>query len=349
MIYRNLGNSGLKVSVLSFGNWVTGHDEKEERNQIDIIKKAYEHGVNYFDTAEGYGFGVGERLMGKALKELNANRSDIVVATKIFFSRKPSPDPLNNNGLSRKHIMEAMSNSLKNLELEYVDIVFCHRPDYETPLEEVVRAMSDLVSQGKALYWATSEWPGSLIAAASEICKYQNLHLPIADQCEYNLMVREKMEKEYVPVFQRYNYGTTIWSPLASGFLSGKYNDGIQPDDSRLKDPQYERIWKKYSEMPGIFDKLKKFNELAKELGATQPQLALAWTIANQDVSTCILGASKMSQLEDNLKSLDLLAKWSKDLDDKINNIFNTQPEPIMNFRLWAPYPSRRSQRLAKD
>lgn len=346
MIYRNLGNSGIKVSVLSFGNWVTGHDEKAEQEQIDIIKKAFENGINFFDTAESYGFGMGEKIMGKAIKQLNVKRSEIVISTKLFMSVSTSTKPVNANGLSRKHIIEGMSQSLKNLDLDYVDIVFCHRPDYETPLEEVCKAMSILVDQGKAFYWATSEWPASYIAAAIEICKSQNLNLPIADQCEYNLMNRQKMENEYVPVFQRYNYGTTIWSPLASGFLSGKYNDGIQPDDSRLSNPMYERIWKKYAGMSNIFDKLKQLNELAKELGVTQPQLALAWTIANQDVSTCILGASKMSQLEDNLKALDLLSKWNKDIDDRINKIFDNQPDPIMNFRHWTPYPSRRSTRL---
>ena len=342
MIYRNLGNTGLKVSVLSFGNWVTGHDEKAEENQIQIIKKAYESGINFFDTAEAYGFGVGEKLLGKAIKSLDAKRSDLVISTKLFLSVKPNSNPINQNGLSRKHIMEGMNQSLKNLDLEYVDIVFCHRPDYETPLEEVCRGMSDLIKQGKAFYWSTSEWPASLIAAALEICKYQHLHLPIADQCEYNLLVREKMEKEYAPVFQRYSYGTTIWSPLASGFLSGKYNDGVQPDDSRLKDPQYERIWNKYINMKDIFKKLKAFNELAKELGVSQAQLAIAWIIANEDVSTCILGASKMSQLEDNLKALDLLAKWNKDIDERINKIFDNEPEPILNFRTWTPYPNRR-------
>ena len=348
MIYRNLGNSGLKVSVFSFGNWVTGHDEKAEQTQIEIIKKAYESGINFFDTAEVYGFGMGEIILGKAIKELNAKRSDLVISTKLFISKIGATDPLNNNGLSRKHLMEGMNQSLKNLNLDYVDIVFCHRPDYETSLEEVCKGMSDLISQGKAFYWATSEWPASYISAAIEICKYQNLHLPIADQCEYNLLVREKVEGEYVPVFKRYNYGTTVWSPLASGFLSGKYNDGVPPGDARLKDPQYEKILKKYISIPNISKKLKEFNELAKELGASQPQLALAWIIAHQDISTCILGASKLSQLEDNLKALDLLAKWNSDIDERINKIFDNQPEALMNFKIWMPYPTRRSERLLK-
>lgn len=346
MLYRNLGDTGLKVSVLGFGNWVTGHDEKEEQTQIEIIKKAYASGINFFDTAEVYGFGAAEKIMGKGIKALNVKRSDIVVTTKLFWGVKGEPSALNKVGLSRKHIVEGMAQSLQNLELEYVDVVFCHRPDLETPLEEVCKAMSDLITQGKAFYWATSEWPASLIAAASEICRYRNLHLPIAEQCEYNLLTRQKMEHEYVPVFQRYNLGTTVWSPMASGFLSGKYNDGVKPEDSRLNMDQYQSLWNKYTKTPDVFNKLRQFGEYAKELGYSQSQLAIAWIVANQDVSTCLLGASKIEQLEENIKALELVKKWSREIEERISKIFDTQPEVIMNFRTWTPYPSRRDERL---
>lgn len=229
MEYRYLGNSGLKVSVLSFGNWLNSNKQEDYELTRDAIKACYENGVNFFDTAEIYGFGSAEEQMGKAFKELNLKREDLVVSTKLFkIGDKP-----NDLFLSRKHIIEGINNSLKRLQLDYVDVVFCHRPDYETPLEETCKALNSVIEQGKAFYWGTSEWPADRIAKAIEICERLNLHKPIVEQCEYSMLVRDNFEKNYRRLFAEYRYGTTIWSPLAGGILAGKYNDGNIPAGSR--------------------------------------------------------------------------------------------------------------------
>jgi len=328
--------------VFSYGNWVTGHDPAEDANQIAIMKRAYQLGINYFDTAEAYGLGVAETIMGKAIKEFKCNRKDIVVSTKILRGGVGQ----NDYGMSRKHIIEGLNNSLKRLDLDYVDIVFSHRPDYDTPLEETCRAFHTLIEQGKAHYWGTSEWPVEVIVEGINICEKYSLHKPVVEQCQYNMLVRDKMEKEYEWIFQKYRYGTTIWSPLASGILTGKYNDGI-PDGSRFdKNKELNRIFvtyfgeKKKDETLRI---LKGLSDIAKEIGYTPAQIALAWAVANQDTSTCILGASKISQLEDNLKALELLQKWNYDLEEKCNKLLNNAPTPSLDFRTWQPREGRRS------
>ena len=218
MVYRFLGNSGLKVSVLSFGTWLTAHDAKAEQAVIECVKECYDNGINFFDTAEAYGFGVAEETLGKAIKNLETKRENLVISTKILRAGVGENDKF----LSRKHILEGLNNSLTRMDLEYVDVVFCHRPDYETPLEETCRAMHYLIEKGLAFYWGTSEWTAERVTDAVRICERLNLHKPICDQCQYNMLVRERYEKEYKPLFDKFGYGTTIWSPLAGGILSGK-------------------------------------------------------------------------------------------------------------------------------
>lgn len=347
MIYRYLGNSGLKVSVLSFGNWITAHDPKSEEAIIECVKKCYEHGVNFFDTAEIYGAGVAEEIMGKALKELPCKRKDLVISTKIFQCGSGPNDSF----LSRKHITEAMQNSLKRLDLEYVDVVFCHRPDESTPLEETVTAMNWLIEEGYAFYWATSEWSCERIAQAVELCKRLKLHKPIADQCEYSALMRDNFERNLRPAFEAYKYGTTIWSPLAGGILTGKYNDGNIPDGTRYKDNQFAAtvVWNKYfndKKKPETLRILNGLQEIADELGVSMAQLALAWTLVNKDVSTCIFGASKISQVEDNLKSLEVAQNWNSDLEKRINELLGNEPASVMDFNFWTPRPARRGLRI---
>lgn len=332
MKYSFLGKSGLKVSRLSFGNWVTANDEANHQSQIDIIKRAYELGINFFDTAETYGYGKGEEALGKAIKALNVPRNKLVISTKIFWSTPNTERPVNENGLSRKHIFEGIRASLKRLDLEYVDIVFCHRFDYDVELEEICKSMNDVVEKGYAFYWGTSEWPAALIAAANELCARFGWHAPVAEQCQYNMLVRDKMEKDYLPLFARYKTGTTVWSPLAYGLLSGRYNDGNNTE-GRLTD---NNLWERHMSAKKKDRTLKILAELAeyaKSLGVTQAQLCLAWVLANSATSTCILGASKKQQLEENVKSLELLASWKKEYDDKIDDILGNKPEAEVNYK----------------
>lgn len=343
MEYRYLGNSGLKVSVFSFGNWLNSNKQEDYEITRDAIKVCYDNGVNFFDTAEIYGDGSAEDQMGRAFKELGYRREDLVVSTKLF----KCGTGINDLFLSRKHILEGINNSLRRLQLDYVDVIFCHRPDYETPLEETVKAMSDIIEQGKAFYWGTSEWPADRIAKAVEICERRNLHKPIVEQAQYSMIVRDRFEKEYRRLFSEYRYGTTIWSPLAGGILTGKYNDGNIPEGTRYATQQLDRIWQQYfgeGKKEGTLVKLNALAAYAKELGYTQAQLALAWAISNRDVSTCILGFTKISQVEENLKALELYKKWSEEIEKKVREILANEPEPDIDFRKWAPQPQRRAQ-----
>ena len=328
MIYRYLGNSGLKVSALSWGNWI---NTKGEDPTYDIIKLAYENGINFFDTAEIYGFGEGETTLGKALKKLNAPREKLVISTKIF---KCGTD-INDNFLSRKHIVEGLRNSLKRLQLDYVDVVFCHRPDSFTPLEETCRAMDWVINQGMAFYWGTSEWSAAQIMEAYMICERCNLIKPIVEQPQYNLFSREKMENEYAILFQKYKMGTTIWSPLFSGILTGKYIDNI-PEGSRgdlFGSSSASGHFNTYKEKKTEWDeKLNKLSALAKRLGFSLTNLAIAWCVKYPNVSTCILGASKVSQLEENLKSMDLLPLLTAEVEKEIDEIMKNTPEGEMNY-----------------
>jgi voltage-dependent potassium channel beta subunit len=347
MEYRYLGNSGLKVSILSFGNWLNSNNKEDYEITRDAMKLCYEAGVNFFDTAELYGSGQAEIIMGNAFKELGFKREEIVVSTKIWKCGQG----VNDTFLSRKHIVEAIHNQLKRLQLDYVDVILCHRPDYETPLEETCRAMSWIIENNKAFYWGTSEWPADRIAKAIEICEKLNLHKPIVEQPQYSMICRDKFEHEYRRLFSEYKYGTTVWSPLAGGILSGKYNNGNIPEGSRYDNHKFllNGNWKTLMNPDAKEKSIKKLNslaELAKELGFTQAQLALAWVIANTDVSTCILGFTKLYQVEENLKALELYYKWTPEIEKKVREILDNEPEATTNFRTWAPLAQRRDLAL---
>lgn len=269
MVYRYLGNSGLQVSVLSFGNWLNSNTQEDYELTRDAIKKCYDAGVNFYDTAEIYGSGNAESLMGRAFEELKLPREELVISTKLFKIGQK----VNDTFLSRKHIIEGIKNSLKRLKLDYVDVLFCHRPDYETPLEETCRAMSWVIDQGWAFYWGTSEWPADRISKAVELCDRLNLHKPIVEQPQYNLLWRSRFEKEYRRLFSEYKMGTTIWSPLAGGILSGKYNDGNIPEGSRYEKHKLETVWNTHMASEKKEETCKKLTELGKiaeELGYTQ-------------------------------------------------------------------------------
>lgn len=320
MLFRYLGNSGLKVSVLSWGNWI---NTKEDAT-YEIIKTAYNNGVNFFDTAEIYGNGEGETTLGLALKKLNAPRESLVISTKIFSCGKG----VNDNFLSRKHIIEGLRNSLKRLQLEYVDVVFCHRPDSNTPIEETCRAMNWVIDKGMAFYWGTSEWSAAQIMEAYNLCDKLNLIRPICEQPQYNLFTREKLENEYALLFQKYKMGTTIWSPLMSGILTGKYMTGI-PKGSRgdlfmetanLHFAFYEKNKDSWNE------KLTKLKAIAERFGSSLASLAIAWAIKNPCVSTCILGASRIEQLEENLLALKILPLLTDDIEKEIEEILGNMP-----------------------
>lgn len=322
MKYNKLGKSGLKVSELSFGSWLTFGNQLDVQKVKDTMKEAFRNGVNFFDNAEAYASGLSESLMGMALKEYR--RTDLVVSTKIFWGG----DGPNDQGVSRKHLLEGTWNSLKRLQLDYVDLVYCHRPDPDTPIEETVLAMDYLIKNGLALYWGTSEWEADQIEEAYKIADKRNLIAPTMEQPQYNMFVREKVDKQFVPLFEKYGLGTTTWSPLASGLLTGKYNDGI-PEDSRLA--KFSRV-KNMMEESGILsekniNKVKELTKLAKELDATMPQLALAWIIKNPNVSTVITGASSVDQVKENMKAVDVKDKLTDEVMTKIESILNNKPQ----------------------
>ena len=299
MTYRYLGNTGLRVSVLSFGTMLTNYYDEDNEKWLACAKAAYDLGVNYFDSAEIYGMGDGDRLLGRAIKEFGWERKSLVISVKILTAGGGT----NDNCMSRKHIIEGTKASLERMGIDYCDLVFSHRPDYETPLEETCRAFSWLIDHGYAKYWCTSTWPAQLVTEAIGICEELNLHKPAADQCQYNCLHRVEVEHDYARVFDRFGYGSTVWSPLAMGLLSGKYNDGVIPEDSRFGRSEAFKGLAWGSQMGDhiIEERKRMFSELkeaADELGATQAELALAWVLVNKDVSTCIFGATKVSQVE---------------------------------------------------
>ena len=297
MEYRNLGNSGLKISELSFGSWVTFVNQLGQKQALECMAFAYEQGVNFFDNAEAYASGDSEILMGKVLNKLNWTRDTYIVSSKVFWGGELPTQ----RGLSKKHIHDACNAALKRLQVDYLDLFFCHRPDPDTPISETVYAMNDLIHQGKILYWGTSEWSAEEIKESFKCAKKFNLRGPTMEQPQYNLLFRDRFEKEYKDIFKKYKIGTTIWSPLASGLLTGKYNDGI-PTKSRFKVKGYE--WLADSMDKIDFNKIKKINSLAKKLGIKSSQLAILWCLKNKNVSSVILGASKLSQLKENLDSI---------------------------------------------
>ena len=312
MEYRNLGNSGLKISELSFGSWVTFVNQLNEKKAMDCMSLAYERGVNFFDNAEAYASGGSEILMGNILKKLKWDRDTFIVSSKAFWGG----DLPTQKGLSKKHINDACNAALKRLQVDYLDLFFCHRPDPETPIIETVYAMNDLLHQGKIMYWGTSEWSADEIKEAFSCSEKYNLRGPTMEQPQYNILHREKFEIEYKEIFQKYKIGTTIWSPLASGILTGKYNNGI-PSNTRFKVKGYE--WLADSMNNIDFNRIKKINALSTRLGIKPSQLAILWCLKNKNVSTVILGASKISQLKENLDSIEYYDLLTKEALSKIN------------------------------
>ena len=314
MEYRNLGKSGLKVSALSFGSWVTFVNQLTEKTALSCMSMAYEQGVNFFDNAEAYASGKSEILMGKVLKKLKWTRDSYIISSKVFWGGELPTQ----RGLSKKHIHDACNSALKRLQLDYLDLFFCHRPDPETPIEESVYAMNDLIKQGKILYWGTSEWSAKEIDYAFYVSEKYNLRPPVMEQPQYNLLYKDRFEKEYAPIFEKHKIGATIWSPLASGLLSGKYMKRM-PVKHRFKIKGYEWL-KEELFKEEFFTKLELIKKIADELKVTMAQLSIAWCLKNSNVSSVILGASKKSQLKENLGSLDVYTQ----LDDEVMTILNS-------------------------
>ncbi|MDG2537026.1 aldo/keto reductase [Dyella jiangningensis] len=308
MQYRRLGKSGLQLSALSFGAWVTFGRQVGRSLARDLLAMAHDHGVNFFDNAETYNHGVAETLMGDVLADLRFPRDSYCVSSKVYFGAAENPLPTQ-RGLSRKHVIEACHQALQRLRVEHLDLYFCHRPDPDTPIEETVGAMDTLVRQGKVLYWGTSEWPAEAIIEAHRIARENHMFAPTMEQPQYNLLHRERVEQEYAPLYDAYGMGTTIWSPLASGLLTGKYNDGV-PSDTRLSQPGYEWLREAILEQGGDrIEKVRRLVPIASDLGVSMAQLAVAWCLVNPHVSTVMLGASKLEQLKHNLEALDVLPR----------------------------------------
>jgi len=309
MQYRRLGSSGLQLSALSLGAWVTFGNQVGRGEAREMIAAAWDHGVNFFDNAETYAAGEAERVMGDAIADLRLPRDGFCVSSKVFFGSARDPRPTQ-KGLSRKHVADACHDALRRLRVDYLDLYFCHRPDPDTPIEETVRAMDALVQQGKVLYWGTSEWPAAQIREAHKIARLRNLQPPSMEQPQYNLMHRERVELEYAPLYAEFGMGATIWSPLASGLLTGKYNNGVQ-SEGRLAQENYAWLQKSVIGEPRErrIERARKFTALARELGVAPAPLAIAWCLRNPHVSTVMLGASRAAQLVENFEALAVLER----------------------------------------
>ena len=325
MEYRRLGKSGLQLSVVSFGSWVSFKKQIDDNIADKLMSLAYDHGINFFDNAETYADGESEKMMGRVLKNKNWDRSSYVVSSKVYFGRYGKNFKPNQKGLSRKHVMEACDEALERLQVDYLDLYFCHRPDRHTPIEETVFAMNTLLNQGKILYWGTSEWSGVEIMDAHRIAEKYNLMGPVMEQPQYNLFIREKVEKEFDRIYDTVGLGTTIWSPLASGLLTGKYNEGI-PEDSRLHLKEFSWLTNRWMVEEKI-EKVKQLGVLAKEMGVTTAALSIAWCISNPRVTTAILGATKKEQLMQNLEAVKVKDKLTPEILEKIEEIMQTKPE----------------------
>lgn len=317
MEYRFLGKTGLQVSALSLGSWVTFHNQVDEKSAVEAMAAAYEAGVNFFDNAEVYARGKSEEIMGAALKKLGWQRSSYLVSTKIFWGLN---DVVNEkNTLNRKHLIEAINGSLKRFDLEYVDLFYCHRPDPNTPIEETVWAMHNIVEWGKALYWGTSEWPAADILSAIEIAERHHLHKPVVEQPQYNIFHRARFEVEYARLFKDYHYGATIWSPLASGLLTGKYNNGI-PADSRGALKGYEWLRDRLTDEKSL-NMVKELGKVAEELGISLSRFSLAWCLKNPNVSTVITGASRVEQVRENMKAIEAVPLLTPEVMSRVDEI----------------------------
>ena len=317
MQYRRLGSSGLQLSALSFGAWVTFGNQVGRGEARELIAAAWDHGINFFDNAEGYADGEAERVMGDVIADLRLPRDGWCVSSKVFFGSSKQPRPTQ-KGLSRKHVHDACNDALRRLRVDYLDLYFCHRPDPDAPIAETVWAMDTLVRQGKVLYWGTSEWPASAIREAHKVARAHNLVAPTMEQPQYNLFHRERVELEYAPLYSELGLGTTIWSPLASGLLTGKYNEGV-PADARLGQEGYAWLqkWVLGDTESRRVERARKFTAIAQELGVAPAPLAIAWCLRNPHVTTVLLGATRNDQLLQNFEALDLVgrfddATWSR-------------------------------------
>jgi voltage-dependent potassium channel beta subunit len=329
MQYRRLGRSGLKLSALSFGSWVTFKLQVDERLAVDLMRAAYDAGVNFFDNAEAYAAGESERIMGHALRKLGWGRDTYCVSSKVFWGGKLPTQ----RGLSRKHIHDACHAALERLQVDYLDLFFCHRPDLDTPIEETVRAMNDLIAQGKVLYWGTSEWSADQIAEAHGIARALGLAGPTMEQPQYNMLVRDKVEREFARLYESFGLGTTIWSPLASGILTGKYAQGV-PKGSRMALPEYDWLRARLESPEGQANVAKAVElvPVARDLGCSLTQLAIAWCLANPHVSTVILGATSVDQLVENLGALEVLEKLTPEAMDFIEGILDNKPPELPSY-----------------
>ena len=322
MEYRTLGKSGLKVSELSFGSWVTFNTQVNSKLAEDMFKVCFDSGINFFDNAEGYDRGKSEEVMGQALKSINEPRDSYCVSSKVFFSSTSNPKPTQ-LGLSKKHVTEACHQAMKRLQVDYLDLYFCHRADPDTPIGETVWAMHNLITQGKVLYWGTSEWTAEEITESYEFAEKNHLTPPTMEQPQYNLLDRRRFEVEYDPIFRKFQMGSTIWSPLASGALTGKYLDGI-PEGSRATLKGYE--WLKNHMIDSErgqarMEKVRGLVPIAEELGVSLSKMAIAWCLLNPNVSTVILGASRTEQLKENLEALEVVPLLNEEIQRKLSNI----------------------------
>lgn len=324
MEYRRMGNTGLQLSTLSYGSWVTFAKQIDDGISDRLMSIAYDNGINFFDNAEVYARGESEKMMGRVLKSKDWERSSYVVSSKVFFGWRGDNNKPNQKGLSRKHIFEACHEALERLQVEYLDLFFCHRPDKTVPIEEVVWSMNILIQQGKILYWGTSEWSAAEIMEAHMVARQLNLIGPAMEQPQYNLFERYKIEVDYYIIFKNIGMGTTIWSPLASGLLTGKYNDGV-PEGSRLALEGFDWLKDRTLSEERI-GRVRELDNIAKELGTSLATLSIAWCISNPNVTTAILGATKEEQLKENLKALDVLPKLTPDVLERIDETMQTKP-----------------------
>ncbi len=324
MEYRRMGRTGLQLSVLSYGSWVTFHKQIDDSKADELMSIAYDSGINFFDNAETYADGQSELMMGRVLKTKNWERSSYTLSSKAYFGWKGKNAKPNQAGLSRKHLAEACTEALQRLQTEYLDLYFCHRPDTGVPIEEVVWTMHNLIQQGKVLYWGTSQWSGAEIMEAHRVAQQYNLIGPTVEQPQYNMFERFKVEQDYVPVYKNVGLGTTIWSPLAAGFLTGKYNNGI-PEGSRLAIEGFDWLKNRWIQDAKL-EKVKKLGSLADGLGVSLASLSIAWTIRNPHVTTAILGATRKEQLTENLKALDALPLLTDAIMQQIEEILQNKP-----------------------
>ncbi|PJJ96407.1 aldo/keto reductase [Lysobacteraceae bacterium NML91-0213] len=319
MQYRRLGQSGLQLSALSFGAWATFGGRVGRGEARELVAAAWDHGINFFDNAEGYAHGDAERIMGDVIADLRLPRDGYCVSSKVYFGSTADPRPTQ-RGLSRKHVHDACHAALRRLRVDYLDLFFCHRPDPDTPVAETVWAMDTLIRQGKVLYWGTSEWPAERVMEAADLARRHRLHPPTMEQPEYNLLHRRRVELEYAPLYGELGLGATVWSPLGSGLLTGKYNDGIG-DDSRLGQPAYAWLRELLLQDPTRLERARAFTALAAELGVAPAPLAIAWCLRNPHVSTVLTGASRVPQLLENLQALELLERFEPSVWRRIETV----------------------------